>query len=305
MARKITKQGHTVKGALAAYFAPRLAADKALKPGELDKLFQDEKLKVAPYKKQIPILVDAAKALTKDRLAKDADVEDLAELLEALSGEDLDEDFEEGEDKGLVKDEDDMAADGSMAACIALLRKCAEECQKHVDECAECAPCAEECLKCADECEAMQNPEAMDELPPGKKAVPFKKKPDNAAPMKEVPVQKPAMDAAIKLATDAAVATATKATKDSIAALFNAARDVEPTVGHIDALAFDSADAIYKMALDAAGIPTKDVHPSAYKTLLKLASERPTAAFDSAIAADSAAAAVDFEKQYTHIPAQA
>lgn len=295
MARTITKQGATVKGALAAYLVPRIAADKALKPGELDKLFMDKKLIVAPFKKQIPILADAAKELVNGRLAKDADVEDLAELLEALGGEDFDEDDEMGEDKdkGLVKDEDEMATDADPGE---ELMKCLAECNIPEDLLEKINGLVAQLGKATP---------IQDEFPagkPGKKPEEKPaKKPDNAAPMKEVPVQKPAMDAAIKLATDAAVATATKATKDSIAALFNAARDVEPTVGHIDALAFDSADAIYKMALDAAGIPTKDVHPSAYKTLLKLASERPTAA-PSIIADD--ASITDFDKMYTHRPAQ-
>ena len=290
MARKITKQGHTVKGALAAYFAPRLAADKALKPGELDKLFQDEKLKVAPYKKQIPILVDAAKALTKDRLAKDADVEDLAELLEALSGEDLDEDFEEGEDKGLVKDEDDMGMDDAGTE----LMKCLAECSIPEELLEKINGLVSQLGKPA---------AAQDDFPPAKPAAkpavaagPAKPA-ANAAPMKEVPVTKPALDAAL--------AANTKATQTHIASLFTAARDVEPILGRVDALAFDSADAMYRMALDQAGVKTEGVHPTAYKTLLQFASERPTPAFDSTIAADSAAAAVEFEKQYTHIPAQA
>jgi hypothetical protein len=290
MARIITKQGATVKGALAAYLVPRIATDKALKPGELDKLFMDKKLTVAPFKKQIPVLADAAKALVKDRLAKDADVEDLEELLEALGEEDLGED----KDKGLVKDEDDMATDADPGE---ELMKCLAECNIPEDLLEKINGLVSQLGKPAGAAQDDAGGKPGEEKPA--------KKPDNAAPMKEVPVQKPAMDAAIKTATDAAIKTATdaavKATKDTMAALFTAANDVKPHVGHVDALAFDSADAIYKMALDQMGVKTEGVHPSAYKELLRLAVERPAAS--SAVIADDASV-TDFDKMYTHRPAQ-
>ncbi|MEN6533963.1 MAG: hypothetical protein ABFD89_09900 [Bryobacteraceae bacterium] len=291
MARVITNQGRTVKGALAAFLVPRIAQDKAIKPGELDKIFMDAKLKPAPFKVQIPVLADCVKAIFKSRLAKDADLEDLEELLEALQegGEGNEDELEDK--KGMVADEDDMSEDEGDPGSE--LMKCLSECN-----------IPEEMLeKINTLITKMGSPAAEDGVHPAAKpvakpAVTLLKKPgENAAPMKEVPVTKPALDAAL--------AANTKAVQTHIASLFTAANDVEPIIGKVDALAFDSADSIYKMALDSAGVKTENVHPSAYKALLQLASDHPAPAFDSALAADNATAAQDFEKRYPNIPAQA
>lgn len=76
-----------------------------------------------------------------------------------------------------------------------------------------------------------------------------------------------------KAAMDAAIAQAKRDTEASVIARLNAARqaerDVRPFVG--DVFGMDSAEAIYKFALDKIGVDTKGVHPSAYPALLKLA----------------------------------
>lgn len=305
MARKITKLGHAVKGALAAYIAPRLAADAAFKPGELSKLLLaiDHKLS---FKKQIPLIADSAKKTFKDRLAQDADMEDLAELLEALSGEDVDDDMEAGEDAGAVPpkkpkegaaDEDDM---GSVAE----------------DEDEE-GP-GEKLMKIisgldipASELETingliteLSKPAAADAFPPKKPDAAAPKKPENNAPGKEVPSMKPAMD---RKTVDEIIQTAVladrKNTKAHLASLYAAAEEVKPFIGDINVLACDSAEHIYQLALDAHGIPTKDVHPSAFKSLLPLITAKAAAA-RPAVAMD-AAAVTDFSKRFTHIPDRA
>ena len=294
--RKITKRGHTVKGALAAYLVPKLAADHALKPGELTTLLlsipptkRDEKQ--SAYQKQIPLLVDGVKSLTKDRLAKDADVEDLAELLEALGGEDLDDDDEEMEDlapKIPGKDNDtDLMEDYPGTKLMEILGKC----NIPPDELEQINALVTALGR--GKGEEMEDKKGLDEFP-------LKKKEEgNAAPMKDVPVTKPAMDAAIAAATQ----NGAKLAQDRIASLFSAAEAVAPVVGKIDTLAFDSADAIYKFALDAMSVPTKDVHPSAFRPMFQRELERPTQR--PALAADSAGASEDFEKRYTNIPALA
>lgn len=74
-------------------------------------------------------------------------------------------------------------------------------------------------------------------------------------------------------AMDAAIAAATKTVGDTIRAEQRAIRDAEravrPYVG--DVAAMDSADDVYKFALDQLGVDTKNVHPSAFPALLKLA----------------------------------
>jgi hypothetical protein len=75
------------------------------------------------------------------------------------------------------------------------------------------------------------------------------------------------MDAAIKAATKLAVAEATKGMHSQLAALRAAERAVRPWVGDI-VVAMDSADAVYKFALEKNGVDLKGVHPSAYPTIL-------------------------------------
>lgn len=71
--------------------------------------------------------------------------------------------------------------------------------------------------------------------------------------------KKAAMDAAIKTAEDQAVARVT--------ALFEAREMVKPLVGVV---AMDSAEAVFKHALDKSGVDTKGVHSSAYKSMVGL-----------------------------------
>ena len=75
----------------------------------------------------------------------------------------------------------------------------------------------------------------------------------------EPEVKKAAMDAAIKTAEDSAVARVT--------ALFEAREMVKPLVGVV---AMDSAEAVFKHALDKSGVDTKGVHSSAYKSMVGL-----------------------------------
>lgn len=72
-------------------------------------------------------------------------------------------------------------------------------------------------------------------------------------------------------------------------ALRQAERDVQPLVGEV--VAMDSAEAVYRFALDAAGVDAKGVHASALPALVKLATERknttsPRVAMDSAASDD-------------------
>lgn len=84
---------------------------------------------------------------------------------------------------------------------------------------------------------------------------------------------KPAMDA------DAIRAAAVK----SVNALWQAREDVKPLVGVV---AMDSAEDVYKYALQQKGISTKGVHPSAYKSMVGLLNSShaaPKVAMDSAL----------------------
>lgn len=86
---------------------------------------------------------------------------------------------------------------------------------------------------------------------------------------KEAPVLKPAMDAAIRLASEKAVKDAVKQTTERLNAVREAERFVRPWVGEV-VVAMDSADEVYKLALETQGVKVKDVHPSAYRAMLGL-----------------------------------
>jgi hypothetical protein len=95
---------------------------------------------------------------------------------------------------------------------------------------------------------------------------------------------KRAMDAAISAGVNAAVAR--------MNGVREAERVVRPFVGEI-VVAMDSADSVYKFALDQLGIDVTGVHPSAYRTILNLQPKpgaadisRPRFAIDSSAAND-------------------
>ncbi|MCH7381616.1 MULTISPECIES: DUF2213 domain-containing protein [Acinetobacter] len=91
---------------------------------------------------------------------------------------------------------------------------------------------------------------------------------------------KAAMDAAIKVAEDRATVNATK----RIEALFQAREDVKPLVGQV---ALDSAESVYKFALDQKGIDTKGVHPSAYRSMVQMLKNSPEPKAKTAMDAQS------------------
>lgn len=94
-------------------------------------------------------------------------------------------------------------------------------------------------------------------------------------------VTKGAMDAAIA----AAVSAATVKVKAEMEALHAARKEVAPIVGEV---ALDSAEAVYKFALDQAGIDVEGVHPSAYRAMVKM--HQAEKAKPAAIGMDAAAA---------------
>ena len=89
-------------------------------------------------------------------------------------------------------------------------------------------------------------------------------------------------------AMDAAIKSAEQRTMDRFNAIRRAEREVAPILGEVAAM--DSADAVYKMALDALGADTSGVHPSAYGALVrelsKAKSAKPAFAQDAAAAGD-------------------
>lgn len=96
----------------------------------------------------------------------------------------------------------------------------------------------------------------------------------------EETVDKPAMDAAI--------AAAVKATEERAKAVREAEKAIRPYVGEL-AVAQDSADGVYRAALEMLGVDVTGVHPSAYPVVLKHqpkpgAARKPVVAQDAAVA---------------------
>ena len=72
----------------------------------------------------------------------------------------------------------------------------------------------------------------------------------------------------VKVALDAAMPALRESVNGDIASRYAAAKAVEPHIGNVDPLAADSAEAIYKLALDAASVPTEGVDPSSYRAMV-------------------------------------
>lgn len=98
-----------------------------------------------------------------------------------------------------------------------------------------------------------------------------------------------------KAAMDSAIAAAVKQTKVDMEALHAARREVAPMVGEV---ALDSAEAVYKFALDHAKIDTDGVHPSAYRALIRMAGEQKTKPVTFGM---DAAAAVKVAEQFPQL----
>lgn len=112
-----------------------------------------------------------------------------------------------------------------------------------------------------------------------------KKKPaedeDDEDDKKDDKVSKTAMDSAIRLAAD----SATKRAAENFRKVREAEQTVRPLIG--DVVAMDSADDVYRTALEQSGVDIEGVHPSAFPKMVKMAIEqqnnkRPVIAQDSA-----------------------
>lgn len=105
-------------------------------------------------------------------------------------------------------------------------------------------------------------------------------------------------------AMDAAISRAQSETVARMNAIRQAEKDVAPFIGEV--VAQDSAEAVYKLALDSAKVDVTGVHPSAYRAMVAML-PKPGATKDVTprIAAD-AATANDFSKRYPNakVPAR-
>lgn len=242
MAKRLkSRKALLVSGAVRAYLLPKLATDAKL---DLNPLL--EGITAKNYKGQKAKLVLNITNATKGKLAQDAELGDVIELLDSLddvTDGDVDEDViaeaaaEAGGEaaESDTTDEDDPAAVDADGDAIAKLLEFLKG--KLSDE--DLASAMELVGASADE-------------------------PDDGDPANSTPVGDGG-GRPMKTGMDARMITAN--VQRRLQAIRKAERDVRPLVGELT-IAMDSAAAVYKFALDAEKVDVSGVHPSAYGALV-------------------------------------
>lgn len=239
----LSRKAVMAMGALTAFLVPRLAMDAKL--DSMEPLLKG--ITAKNFKEKTPELVKAINKLVEGKLAQDETISDVVQLLDALDGvkpmeatDDADLDANSGVPVVVPDGDDDEAMDADpMGKAKEFFKgKVGEDVMKAFD-----AFCAGGKAQDAEETEE-------------------EKKAREAKAAKDADmVKKPAMDAAIKVAVD----DVKKNQRD----IRTAERKIRPWVGDL-AIAFDSADEVYKTALTNLGVKTDGIHPSAYPTILEM-----------------------------------
>ena len=275
--RVLSRKAALVKGALAAYAKPKLAADASI---DLTKLVSD--INTKSWRTLKPKLKDRLLSATQGKLAADASLDDFAAFLAAFDAEMDDEstsdeseedrkksasDADKDDDKKKKTDDDDDDDDDKKKKAddeekeAAKIKAAADAevmngVRKYLMDCGMSEDETGNVMKMID-----PNP-AKDEPPS------FPGKPTTGAKDKDMPT-KEAMDSAIATAT----AKTRIETENAVIARLRAVRDaenaVEPYIGKLK-LAMDSAAAVYKLAFDHLKVDVTGVDASAYPTILKL-----------------------------------
>lgn len=216
MKKKFSPRANVARAAVAAYLRPLMAADAALP----DLRPAVDGVTAKTYAKDIPKIVKSVTKLTAGKLAQDANLDDLAELLET---------FKDDEASAMDADPEDTAMDEDAET--------EEEKKERMEKRARDKAAKDAASGAA----APEGPEGG------------AKKPD--------PVTRGAMDAALKKQADDLRA--------EFRAIETAKQEVRPIVGDI-VVAMDSAEAVYKFALDKAEVDLADVPTSAYRAMVKM-----------------------------------
>lgn len=247
---KLSRAALLASGALRVYLTPKLATDAKI---DLAPLLKDVAAKT--WKRDKPRLKAALEAAIKGKLAQDADIADVTQMLDSLddaTGELADEPGEPRtlEADPLVEDADDDAAnrlrefltgkvsDEDLQAVLTMLKPEVDPAQAS----------------------------AQDAPPPFVAEANKDKDKDKEKP---VPITKAAMDAAMR----AVAAKTARETETSVIARMNAIREAErlvrPLIGEL-AIAQDSAEDVFKLALDSAEIELEGVPVAAYGPMVRM-----------------------------------
>lgn len=213
-------------------------------------------------KSEVPRIVRAMQNHFKGKLAQDADLEDLKEVIEV---------FADPAVAPIGEDEDDDAPE-PVAQDDELMGKIREMLGEKLGP--------EEAARVM---AALGEPAAAKDEPPPTPGTP------------PAPVTKQAMDQALAKAQKDGEQAAVKRWTE----IRTAEQECRPILGEI--VAQDSAEAVYKMALDAKGIDLTDTPPSAYRALVKMALAQDQAPQTPRVAMDSAAQK-SFRDRFPHIP---
>jgi chemotaxis protein histidine kinase CheA len=201
------------------------------------------------FKERKAAIAAGVRGLVAGHLAQDADVDDVAKLLDAL--------------------EDVEAADAEANSAVPPKTgedESEEEREKKAEESAEDARSRMGRDESEEEREKREaeDRKAMDSRRTARDA---KRAADAAETEKKEAEDKKAMDAKIQLATDEAI----KRERDNQRAIVKAMNVVRPVVGELEH-AFDSAEDVYKAALKMRGVQVDGVHASAYPSMWAMAS---------------------------------
>ncbi|MVW80185.1 DUF2213 domain-containing protein [Bordetella sp. 02P26C-1] len=250
---KHSKTAIAVAGALRAYLRPKLAQDAKI--GDLGPIVRGLTPKNISIEK--PRLLRAVQSRMQGKLAQDADLEDLAQVIDTFCDEKEDTTLA-GDDEADVDPADPQKE--ALATDDELMGKLRELIAAKLGE--------EEAERVMT---ALGEPTSANDSDPD---------PDN--PKDPEMVSKTAMDAALKKAAD----EATVAAVQRLQAMHTAEKEVRSLVGEVAAM--DSAEAVYKFALDSRGVDLTGVHPSAFRSLVKMLVSQESTPSKPAVAMDSA-----------------
>lgn len=265
MKHVLSRKAAVVHGALVAAVLPKIAQDHKMPDlsGVLAKITSKN------FATAKPKIAADVKALVSGKIAKDANLEDLTGLLDALEQVEVKEGVDADPNSGLP-----MAAlpeakpAGQDATALEQIKTLL-------------ADLSDEDKTALKSALGMDEDESEDEDAKRKREAAEKEK------------EKTAMDAINRKVKEAV--DAERANQARVRDAFN---DVRPLVGDLH-IAADSAEGVYKAVLDMKGVATEGVHASAYKAMVSMlpkASDQPAPA-RAAVAMDAASAA-SYDKMF-------
>jgi hypothetical protein len=267
----LSRTASATQVALAVYLRPKLATDA--KPVDFTPTVKG--LTHKNFKEKCPSIIADIKRQTIGKLANDASIEDVAEVLEALAPI-LPQDDPEMPAADDMED-DDAAMDDDDAALKAALKA-----KGYTDEEIEAI-----CAKTVAAMDADKDDEDKADEKQGKED-----KGKTAMDQLKHMVSKAAMDAALAKVASETERRVIQTQRD----IRDAERAVEPRVGQIK-IACDSADDVYRAALNAMGVDTKDLPAGSARAVFNAIPVTPAAPARNKIAQD-AASAEGFTKRY-------